>query len=41
MEVFIFEVLIYYAYIFVILFSGIIILSYKEFDKNRAFSILF
>ena len=30
-----------YAKIFVILFSEIIVLSYKELDKNRDFSILF
>ena len=35
------EVRIEYAYIFVILFSEIFILSYKELDKNRDFSIIF
>ena len=35
------EVKIYYAYIFVILFSEIIISSYKELNKNRDFSIIF
>ena len=35
------EARIQYAKIFVILFSEIIVLSYKELDKNRDFSILF
>ena len=40
MEVILLDVKIYYTYIFAILFSEIIILSYKELDKNRDFSIV-
>ena len=40
-EVFFWEVRIQYSKIFAIQFSEIIVLSYKELDKNRDFSILF
>ena len=40
MEVILLDVKILYAYIFALLFSEINILSYKELDKNRDFSII-